>query len=127
MPREKPVTERIMALIRRRGGAVWKNHGSLYSGSGRPDVEGGYRGRHVLVETKSLTGTLSPIQRATCWQYCAAGSLVCIAAGSTQHVVAMLDGIDIDLGGPRADGHKPNAPARQAERKARGPRSFTHR
>ena len=99
MPREKPVTDRALRIIRARGGAVVKNHGGMYSGSGRPDIEGGYLGRHILVETKSATGKLTPVQRAVCWRYATAGSAVCIAAGSVRHVEMILDRIDIDFGG----------------------------
>jgi len=98
VPREKPVTDRALRLLRARGGVVQKNHGGMYSGSGRPDIEGGYRGRHVLVETKSATGVLSPIQRAVCWAYAASGSYVCVAAGEVGSVAMMLDRIDGEIG-----------------------------
>lgn len=95
--REKSTVNRIITLVTRRGGKVWKNHGGMYSGSGRPDLEGGYRGRHILIECKTATGKLSAVQRVVLREYILAGSYVCLSYGEPRTLELMLDRIDKEI------------------------------
>lgn len=78
-------------------GAWWVNiHGSAYGRNGIPDILAIYRGHALLIECKSATGRLRPLQRYEMGRAAAAGA-VTIVARSRDDVRQALHAIDAEL------------------------------
>ena len=82
---EYALKQAALAWLRKNGGYWQKNWGGVYTVSGRPDIEGCYRGWHVAIELKSpgqyvnLSTGVTPAQRAHLDAIALAGGKILVA------------------------------------------------
>lgn len=92
--RESALQAKVIGALRHRGGYWVVNSPAAYTPSGRPDIEGCYRGAYVGIELKKpKTGTTSPAQKLCIARIKAAGGFA-FTANSLEAVMEMLDAID---------------------------------
>lgn len=90
---ETRIQREIQEMVRRRGGFVFKVHGSETMMAGLPDLTIVYRGVPVYMEVKTPTGKLSTRQRYIIRKLVKAGAVVGVPTSVT-HASAILDRVD---------------------------------
>lgn len=95
---ESSMSYRIAQAFRKRGGFVFKVHGSSLMMRGLPDLVGSYRGLFVSLETKLGDNTPSPVQRLRHKQIRKSEGIVAVVRNVPQ-AMRILDQIDAALDG----------------------------
>ncbi len=90
---EQKVVDAVTRLLKKRGAWSFNVHGSVFGRNGLPDIVAIYRGRAVVIECKSETGRLRPLQRRELDLAQRAGAVV-VVARSAFDVKRALDEID---------------------------------
>jgi Holliday junction resolvase len=96
---ESAVVKAIDRALTARGAWHFNLHGAGVGRNGLPDIVAIYRGRPILIETKSLTGRVMPLQTWELGLARRAGAITIIAR-QLADVTDVLDDIDAaDIGG----------------------------
>jgi hypothetical protein len=96
---ESRLSGKIISMINRRGGYVWKVHGNEFTPAGTPDIVGTYRAYFIALETKMPGNDLSVRQRYVISKMRRAGGFVCAPCKSIEEAEVMLIHMDSWLDG----------------------------
>lgn len=96
---ERNFVRRLLRILRERYPGVWnKNHQGAFSGAGRADIEGCYKGKYIAIECKAPgrysapEKGLSPLQKQYLENVAQAGGHA-LVADSVESVVAFMEAI----------------------------------
>jgi Holliday junction resolvase len=91
---EKSIETAIKKYLKKIGGKVQKQHGSVYGRNGVPDLLACYQGRFLALEVKRPGEDTTPLQKHELAGWEAAGALAA-RVESVEDVQILLEGINV--------------------------------